>query len=177
MEYLCNFSKSLANQIILLVAFTEYLLDGFKGLVLCYADGHVIVLIIDTIVYFIIDNDLILAIAEVKKDTLVVSALGAADEVLAVLDSAEEDLHALVEVEESLDKRRVYHEGSCRRLGTSVGHIGSVIFVVFLHLHLQHLAARLVEGLPFEGAFIESIVIRLDEEHVLFEDANILETA
>lgn len=39
-----------------------------------------------------------------EKDALIVSALGLADKVLAVLDGAEKDLHPLVDVEESLDE-------------------------------------------------------------------------
>jgi hypothetical protein len=177
MEDLRGLPESLANQVILLVAFTEYLLDGFKGLVLCYADGHVIVFLIDAVINFVLDDDLILAVAKVEEDTLVVPAFGAADEVLAVLDGAEEDLHALVEVEESLDRGVTYHEGGCGRLRIAVGHVGSVVFEVLLHLHLQHLATGLVEGLPLERTLIESVVVGLDEEHVLFEHADILETA
>lgn len=59
-------------------------------------------LIIYIFIDFIFDNNLILSISEMQKDALIVSALGLAYEVLAVLDSPEEDLHSLVEVEESL---------------------------------------------------------------------------
>lgn len=80
------------------------MLDCFEGLVLGNPNGHIVVLIIDIIVDFVLDNNLIFPISEVEEDTLVVSALGLANKVLAVLDSAEKDLHSLVDVVESLDR-------------------------------------------------------------------------
>lgn len=61
-------------------------------------------LIVDILINLILDNNLILPVAKMEKDALIVSALGLADKVLAVLDGAEKDLHPLVDVEESLDE-------------------------------------------------------------------------
>ena len=60
--------------------------------------------IVNVLINLILDNNLILSVAEMQKNALIVSAFGFADKVLAVLDSAEKDLHPLVDMEESLDE-------------------------------------------------------------------------
>ena len=67
--------------------------------------------------------------------------------------------------------------GSCCRLHTIIRHICSMVLEVLLHFHLKHLSAGLVEGLPLESRLIDGFVVGLDEQHVLLEDADILETA
>lgn len=52
-----------------------------------------------------------------------------------------------------------------------------MVFIVLFYFDLFHLSARLVEGLSLEHAFIDLIVVGLDEKHVLFKDSDILEAA
>ena len=52
-----------------------------------------------------------------------------------------------------------------------------MILVVLLDLDLLDLAADLVHGLVGQHRAIELLVVGLDEEHVLLEDADILERA
>jgi hypothetical protein len=56
-------------------------------------------LIINILINFVLDNNLILSIPKMQKDTLIVSAFGLPYKILAILNSSEEDLHSLVEVE------------------------------------------------------------------------------
>lgn len=57
----------------------------------------------------------------------------------------------------------------------AVGHIGSMVLVVLLDLDLFDLAADLVHRLVGQHGAVQLLVVGLDEEHVLFEDADILE--
>ena len=103
-KHLGSLSEASNDQIILiLVSFIQDLLNSLKSFVLGDPHRHLIVLLINVLVYFVLDYYLILPVSEVQEDAVFVSALRPADEVLAILDSPEEDLHSLVEVEESLD--------------------------------------------------------------------------
>lgn len=52
-----------------------------------------------------------------------------------------------------------------------------MVLEVLLDFDLKDFSAGLVEGLALEGGLIDGFVVGLDEEHVLLEDADILETA
>lgn len=52
-----------------------------------------------------------------------------------------------------------------------------MILIVFFDLDLLDLSADLVHGLISEHRAIQLLVVGLDEEHVLLEDADILERA
>ena len=77
-------------------------LHGLEGLVLRYLHGHIVVVVIGILVDLIINNNLVLFIAQVEEDAVLVPALGLAGEVLAVLDGAEENLHPVVDLVEGL---------------------------------------------------------------------------
>jgi hypothetical protein len=103
MKHFCSLSQASNNQIILnLFSFIQNLLHSLKSFIFCDPNGHVIVFLIDIFIDFVLDYYLIFPVSEVQEDAVFVSALRPADEVLAILYGAEEDLHSLVEVEESL---------------------------------------------------------------------------
>lgn len=54
------------------------------------SEGHIIVIVVDCLIDFIIDYNLILFIPHVLKDTVVVAALCFSHEVFAVLNGSEE---------------------------------------------------------------------------------------
>ena len=81
-------------------------LHGLEGLVLRYLHGHIVVVVIGILVDLIINNNLVLFIAQVEEDAVLVPALSLAQEELAVLHRPEEHLHALAGVLQRLARKR-----------------------------------------------------------------------
>lgn len=52
-----------------------------------------------------------------------------------------------------------------------------MVFIVLFEFDLVHFSAGFVEGVVLERGLIDLIVVGLDEQHVLFQHADILETA
>ena len=102
-EELCSLDYALPQNILRVFwPAGEYSLQGLKGLVLCDLDCHIIVILVCVFIDFVINNNLVLFVPEVEEDAVLVATFGLAREVLAVLNSAEEDLHALVDLIEGL---------------------------------------------------------------------------
>lgn len=53
--------------------------------------------------------------------------------------------------------------------------VGSVVLEVLLDLDLVHLSADGVERVATEQGAVDLLVVGLEEEHVLLEDAHVLE--
>lgn len=65
--------------------------DCFEVLVLDESEGHVIVIVIDGLIDFIIDYNLILFIPHMLENAVFISTLSFSHEVFAVLNGSEED--------------------------------------------------------------------------------------